>query len=83
MKKTIFLGTLTAIGLVAGSAMAGTLEDVKAKGFLQCGVTTGLVGFAAPDANGNWGGFDVDFCRAVAAAIRFADRMRKLARSKR
>lgn len=69
MKKTIFLGTLTAIGLVAGSAMAGTLEDVKAKGFLQCGVNTGVVGFAAPDANGNWGGFDVDYCRALAAAV--------------
>lgn len=69
MKKSIFLGALTAAGLAAGFASAGTLDDVKAKGFLQCGVSTGLVGFAAPDANGNWGGFDVSICRAVAAAI--------------
>lgn len=50
-------------------AAAGTLDDVKAAGELKCGVTTGLVGFAAPDANGAWKGFDVDFCRAVAAAV--------------
>jgi hypothetical protein len=38
---------------------AATLDDVKARGSLNCGVTTGLVGFAAPDANGEWEGFDV------------------------
>jgi len=69
MKKSIFLGTLTAASLAAGLAAAGTMEDVQAKGFLQCGVSTGLVGFAAPDANGNWDGFDVSVCRAVAAAV--------------
>ncbi|PWE32724.1 amino acid ABC transporter substrate-binding protein [Maritimibacter sp. 55A14] len=69
MKKTVFFGALTAAGLAAGMASAATLDDVKAKGFLQCGVTTGLVGFAAPDANGEWTGFDVGVCRAVAAAI--------------
>ncbi len=53
----------------ASAASATTLEDVKAKGFVQCGVNTGLAGFAAPDASGNWSGFDVDFCRAVSAAI--------------
>ncbi|NDD89727.1 MAG: amino acid ABC transporter substrate-binding protein, partial [Rhodobacteraceae bacterium] len=42
---------------------------VKARGKLNCGVTTGLVGFAAPDANGEWQGFDVGVCRAVAAAV--------------
>ena len=57
------------LALAAGSAAATTLEDVKAKGFVQCGVNTGLLGFAAPDDAGNWKGFDVDYCRAVAAAI--------------
>ncbi len=69
MKKTVFLGALAVTGLAAGAAAAGTLDDVKARGKLNCGVTTGLVGFAAPDANGVWEGFDVAVCRAVAAAI--------------
>jgi general L-amino acid transport system substrate-binding protein len=59
-----------AIGaVVAGSASAGTLDDIKTKGFVQCGVTQGLPGFSQPDSNNNWTGLDVDYCRAVAAAI--------------
>ncbi len=69
MKKSVFLGALTVAGLAAGAAAAGTLDDVKARGKLNCGVTVGLVGFAAPDANGEWNGFDVAMCRAVAAAV--------------
>ena len=69
MKKSVFLGALTIAGLAAGAAAAGTLDDVKARGTLNCGVTTGLTGFAVPDANGVWGGFDVGVCRAVAAAV--------------
>jgi len=69
MKKTVFLGALTIAGMTASVVSAATLEDVQARGTLNCGVTTGLVGFAAPDANGVWEGFDVDVCRAVAAAI--------------
>src|SRR6056297_819960 len=69
MKKTVILGALTIAGLSAGAAAAATLDDVKARGKLNCGVTTGLVGFAAPDANGEWQGFDVAVCRAVAAAV--------------
>ncbi|WP_299848036.1 amino acid ABC transporter substrate-binding protein [uncultured Roseovarius sp.] len=69
MKKSVFFGALTVAGLAAGAAAAGTLDDVKARGKLNCGVTTGLVGFAAPDANGKWEGFDVGVCRAVAAAV--------------
>ena len=69
MKKSVLLGALTVAGLAAGAAAAGTLDDVKARGTLNCGVTTGLVGFAAPDANGEWKGFDVAICRAVAAAV--------------
>ena len=69
MNKQLFFGSLAAAGMMAGFASAGTLDDVKARGELNCGVTTGLVGFAAPDANGQWAGFDVSFCRAVAAAV--------------
>ena len=69
MNKSVFFGALTVAGLAAGVAAAGTLDDVKARGKLNCGVSTGLVGFAAPDANGEWQGFDVAVCRAVAAAV--------------
>ncbi len=55
-----------------GTAAAGTLDDVKAKGFVQCGVNEGLPGFSIADDKGEWSGMDVDFCRALAAAI-FAD----------
>jgi general L-amino acid transport system substrate-binding protein len=53
----------------ASVVQTGTLEDVKARGYVKCGVTTGLLGFAAPDDSGKWSGFDVDVCRAVAAAV--------------
>ncbi|OJF89997.1 amino acid ABC transporter substrate-binding protein [Pararhizobium antarcticum] len=56
-----------AIGTQAASG--ATLDDVKAKGFVQCGVNSGLAGFSAPDASGNWSGLDVDYCKAVAAAV--------------
>jgi len=69
MKKTVILGALTVAGLAAGAASAATLDDVKARGTLNCGVSTGLTGFSAPDANGVWQGFDVAVCRAVAAAV--------------
>ncbi|NVO57965.1 amino acid ABC transporter substrate-binding protein [Rhodobacteraceae bacterium B1Z28] len=69
MKKSVILGAATVAGLAASAAVAGTVDDVKARGTLNCGVTTGLVGFAAPDANGEWQGFDVSLCRAVAAAV--------------
>lgn len=68
MKKTMVKAGV-ALGLMAGAAGADTLSDVKARGELICGVNSGLVGFAAPDANGNWSGFDVSFCKAVAAAV--------------
>ncbi len=58
-----------ALGVVASAASATTLDDVKAKGFLQCGVSTGLAGFSAPNDQGDWLGLDADYCRAVAAAI--------------
>ena len=69
MKRSVFFGAAVVAGLGASTAAAATLEDVKERGALNCGVNTGLAGFAAPDANGNWEGFDVAFCRAVAAAV--------------
>lgn len=70
MSKHALLVALTAaLGLTATVAQAATLEDVQAKGYLQCGVTGGVAGFSAPDANNNWSGLEVDFCRAMAAAI--------------
>jgi general L-amino acid transport system substrate-binding protein len=70
MKKVLtgILGTAI-VALSANVATAATLDDVKAKGFVQCGVNTGLAGFSAPDDKGEWAGFDVDLCKAVAAAI--------------
>ncbi len=69
--------TVTALALgaalISGAAGAATLDDVKAKGFVQCGVSTGLAGFSYTDDAGGWDGFDVDYCRALAAAI-FGDR---------
>ncbi len=69
MKKSVILGALTVAGLAAGAANAATVDDITARGKLNCGVSTGLVGFAAPDAAGIWDGFDVAVCRAVAAAV--------------
>ena len=69
-RKLLPLALGLAAGVLAGSAAtAGTLDDVKAKGFVQCGVSQGLIGFSNPDSQNNWTGLDVDFCRAVAAAI--------------
>ena len=51
------------------AAQSQTLKTVQDRGSLICGVNPGLEGFASKDANGQWSGFDVDFCRAVAAAI--------------
>lgn len=71
MKRKVIAWALGAAvsAAAATAASAGTLEDVKAKGFVQCGVSQGLPGFSNPDSNNNWTGMDVDFCRAVASAI--------------
>jgi general L-amino acid transport system substrate-binding protein len=54
----------------SGVAEAGqTLDNIKEKGFIQCGVSTGLAGFSNPDDAGDWAGLDVDVCRAIAAAL--------------
>ena len=65
------LGALVAAGaMTAMPAHAGkTLDAIKARGQLVCGVNTGLAGFSSADSQGNWSGLDVDYCKAVAAAI--------------
>ncbi|MFY8032725.1 MAG: amino acid ABC transporter substrate-binding protein [Devosia sp.] len=75
MAKVLFSIALAAsLGVAATAAHAqtatsATLDAVKAKGYVQCGVTGGVPGFSAPDANNNWTGLEVDYCRALAAAI--------------
>lgn len=59
----LFTATLSA------PVYASTLQAIKDRGHLQCGVTTGLPGFSMPDERGNWTGIDVDTCRGMAAAI--------------
>jgi ABC-type amino acid transport substrate-binding protein len=52
-----------------GSKATPTLDGVRRKGFVQCGVITGVAGFSAPDGRGEWRGLDVDVCRAVAGFL--------------
>lgn len=69
MKRFRFLLMVAAIFALVGSASAGTLDDVKAKGFVQVGVNGELFGFGKPDEKGVWRGLDVDTGRAIAAAV--------------
>ncbi len=72
MKRAAF-SIIASIALLGGTAFAGqTLDAVRSKGFIQCGVSQGLPGFSNPDDKGGWSGIDVDYCRALAAAV-FAD----------
>src|SRR3954466_5514627 len=70
MKRAIsMLGAVVVLTAIAGPASAQTLKAVKDRGSLACGVSQGLPGFSFPDDKGVWTGFDVDFCKALAAAI--------------
>jgi len=71
MKRVIITLAITAaLGITAQTASAQqTLNTVKQRGVLQCGSNTGLAGFGLPDAQGTWTGLDVEYCRAIAAAI--------------
>lgn len=70
MKIYPILTTATALAVAAGGAVsAQTLEEVRERGHLNCGVSPGVTGFSNPDDEGNWSGFDVEVCRAVAAAV--------------
>src|SRR5215207_1332507 len=63
------LAVAAALGFTASAASAQTLNAIKSRGMVNCGANTGLAGFGIPDAQGNWTGLDVDYCRALAAAI--------------
>lgn len=71
--RASILAVTTGVGLIASTPIAGAqgkvLEVVKQRGSLSCGVHIGLAGFGQPDDKGNWTGLDVDYCRAIAAAI--------------
>jgi len=69
MKRLTIVFAILAVFALIGSASAGTLDDVKAKGFIQAGVNGDLFGFGKPDEKGVWRGLDVDTARAVAAAV--------------
>ncbi|MGB5867973.1 MAG: amino acid ABC transporter substrate-binding protein [Arcobacteraceae bacterium] len=66
--KTLSLSVAT-IALASTVSTADTLDQVKQKGYLSCGVSTGIPGFSTTDSSGKWKGLDVDMCRAVASAI--------------
>ena len=70
MKLKYLVATLLfSSATLVSNAQAGTLSDVKAKGYLDCGVSTGLAGFSQKNEKGEWSGLDVDVCRGVAAAV--------------
>jgi general L-amino acid transport system substrate-binding protein len=69
MKLRIALAACALAFASSGLQAQSTLNAVKSKGFVQCGVNTGLAGFSQPDSRGEWKGLDVDVCRAVAAAV--------------
>jgi general L-amino acid transport system substrate-binding protein len=69
-RSLLSLGLAIVASFATTSAFAGkTLDAVKQRGTVQCGVSSGVAGFSAPDDKGRWFGFDVDVCRAVAAAV--------------
>ncbi len=72
MRAKFWLVTVFTASVLASTALAQsqkTLDTIKQRGFVSCGASQGVVGFSAPDDKGNWSGFDVDFCRALAAAV--------------
>lgn len=71
MKTLRLVAVVATVAVALGpvGAGAGTLEDVKARGALNCVVNTGLAGFSYTDSAGKWRGFDTDFCRGLAAAV--------------
>ena len=60
---------IASLALASTVSSAGTLDNVKKNGFLNCGVSTGIPGFSTADSKGVWKGLDVDVCKAVAAAV--------------
>ena len=69
MFRNVFVAALLGTVIASPAQAASTLDVVKKRGAVKCGVSQGLPGFSNPDDKGNWSGIDVDLCRAVAAAI--------------
>lgn len=67
--KLLVAGAALSLGMASVAHAGPTLDAIKSRGSLQCGVNTGLPGFSNPDSQGNWTGLDVDYCRAYAAAL--------------
>jgi general L-amino acid transport system substrate-binding protein len=69
-KAALFFASLiTATAVAQETVLATTLQTVRQRGVIACGVSTGLPGFSERDTNGQWSGFDVDFCHALAASV--------------
>ena len=68
-KISTIVAALGTAAIFSATSSAATLDDVKKRGTLRCVVSTGIAGFAYPDKSGVWKGFDIDFCRATAAAV--------------
>ena len=69
MKISKIIAAAVALTFVGYTAQASTLDDVKKRGHVLCGVSQGLPGFSNADDKGNWTGIDVDVCRATAAGV--------------
>ncbi len=71
LRRALSATTLALVAYMSSSAgvSSQTLRDVRARGSILCGVNEGLAGFSSADETGAWSGFDVDFCRAIAAAV--------------
>ena len=69
IRSTLKVAMIACIAAVPAVASAATLDTVKSRGAVSCGANGQLPGFGLPDAQGSWTGFDVDYCRALAAAI--------------
>jgi general L-amino acid transport system substrate-binding protein len=69
MKRPLASIALAAAAVLSVPAFAATVDQVKSRGYLLCGSNPGLPGFGLPDDKGNWTGFDIDFCRAIASTI--------------
>ena len=68
-QKSLMIVATAAFFTMSAVASSATLDTVKSRGHLSCGVSQGLPGFSTPDDKGNWSGIDVDYCRAIAAAV--------------
>ena len=68
-RMALAIGVAVALGLTAAAEAGTTLDKVKAAGGFSCGVPVGTPGFGMPDSQGKYSGFDIEFCRAISAAL--------------